>query len=108
VTTETHSDAVDTPSGLPRSVNTAIGLGLLIGTILVILVFSVGHSYFEGKKFEKLKENKYARIRPDRALEEQRARTILESYAWVDQEKGVVRVPIERAMELVALEAGSR
>lgn len=31
--------------------------------------------------------------------EERRA---LEGYAWVDRERGLVRIPIERAMELVA------
>ncbi len=27
---------------------------------------------------------------------------LLENYSWVDESKGVVRIPIERAMELVA------
>ena len=31
---------------------------------------------------------------------------LLGNYAWVDQENGVVQVPIERAMELVAEEEG--
>ena len=35
-----------------------------------------------------------------RAGEEQ----ILNSYGWVDPDKGVVRIPVERAMELVAKE----
>jgi hypothetical protein len=26
----------------------------------------------------------------------------LQSYGWIDQQKGVVRIPIERAMELTA------
>ncbi|MBK8177683.1 MAG: hypothetical protein IPK67_02000 [Planctomycetes bacterium] len=29
------------------------------------------------------------------------------SYAWIDREKGVVAIPIERAMELVAGEAAA-
>ena len=29
---------------------------------------------------------------------------ILNSYGWVDPDKGVVRIPVERAMELVAKE----
>jgi hypothetical protein len=108
VDSQHHSQAIDTPSGITRGTSVAIGIGLLVGAIIIVSVFLVGNSYFEGKKFEKLKEIRYARIRPDRALEEQRARTVLGSYAWVDQDKGVVRVPIERAMELVALEAGTR
>ena len=35
-----------------------------------------------------------------RFLAEQRAE--VESYAWVDQQGGVARVPVERAMEIVA------
>jgi hypothetical protein len=27
---------------------------------------------------------------------------ILHSYGWIDQQKGIVRIPIERAMELTA------
>jgi hypothetical protein len=32
---------------------------------------------------------------------------LLDEYAWVDRENGVVQIPIERAMELVAEEEGS-
>ncbi len=32
----------------------------------------------------------------------------LEGYHWVDRSAGVVRIPIERAMELVAEDAGTR
>jgi hypothetical protein len=31
----------------------------------------------------------------------------LEGYRWVDRSGGIVRIPIERAMELVAAEAGT-
>jgi hypothetical protein len=33
---------------------------------------------------------------------------ILTSYGWVDRKAGVVRIPIERAMELVAERAGAK
>ncbi len=29
----------------------------------------------------------------------------LESYAWIDREAGIVRIPVERAMELLAADA---
>lgn len=32
----------------------------------------------------------------------------LGSYAWIDQAKGVVRLPVDRAMELVVLEHQAR
>ena len=100
--------AIETASGLSSTVTRGVGIGLLIGAVVIVMVFVVGRSYFEGKKFEKLRDNKYAIMPPARGLEEQRARTVLESYAWVDKEKGVVQIPIERAMEVTALEAGSR
>lgn len=31
---------------------------------------------------------------------EERAQTMLNSYGWVDRERGIVRVPIERAIDL--------
>jgi hypothetical protein len=36
----------------------------------------------------------------ERVLREQRAK--LEGYDWVDRQKGVIRIPIERAMALIA------
>jgi hypothetical protein len=43
---------------------------------------------------------------PVKDLKEFRASedAILNSYGWVDPEKGIVRIPVERAMELVAKE----
>lgn len=37
----------------------------------------------------------------DRALLEARAEIILNGYGWIDEEQGIVRIPIERAMELL-------
>ena len=45
-----------------------------------------------------LQENEVLDLRAIRAAEDQ----VLHSYAWVDPEKGVVRIPIERAMDLLA------
>jgi len=38
----------------------------------------------------------------ERSSYEEKKRTRLESYGWVDREQGIVHVPIERAMELQA------
>jgi hypothetical protein len=38
-------------------------------------------------------------------LSESEQQAILTQYAWVDQEKGIVRIPVERAMELMLTEA---
>jgi uncharacterized protein (DUF58 family) len=33
---------------------------------------------------------------------------VLHSYAWIDGEKGIVRIPVERAMEILAEKEGAR
>ena len=45
-------------------------------------------------------------ISPDQDLKEFRARQekLLHSYGWVNQEKGIARIPIERAMDLIIQE----
>jgi hypothetical protein len=48
----------------------------------------------------RLQKTPVMELRDFRAGEE----AILNSYGWVDPEKGVVRIPVERAMELVAKE----
>ncbi|HJW14214.1 MAG TPA: hypothetical protein VJ776_05940 [Thermoanaerobaculia bacterium] len=46
------------------------------------------------------------RLEPQPLLPRQRLRaeedTVLKSYAWVDRPGGIVRIPIDRAMELIA------
>ena len=43
-------------------------------------------------------------VQPGRALQNMRAEeeTRLKSYGWIDEEKGIVHIPIERAMEILA------
>lgn len=45
-------------------------------------------------------------IKPSRNLAQQRAAEdrLLHHYRWIDKEEGVVQIPVERAMELVAEE----
>jgi hypothetical protein len=44
----------------------------------------------------------YDELKEMRAAEER----VLHGYAWVDREKGIVRIPIEQAMELLAEKEG--
>jgi hypothetical protein len=46
----------------------------------------------------KLQEHEHEDLKRMRSQEDQ----ILGSYGWVDKDKGVVRIPIDRAMELLA------
>ena len=38
----------------------------------------------------------------DRFPSEQQQQTEMQSYQWIDRERGIVRLPIERSMELIA------
>jgi hypothetical protein len=48
----------------------------------------------------RLQPNPPMELKEFRAAED----TILNNYAWIDPDKGVVRIPVARAMELVAKE----
>jgi len=73
-------------------------LGTLGGVSLVF--FACAYLLFSDPESDPVPEE----ARPDRAairLEmEEAARERLGSYGWVDREKGVVRIPVERAREL--------
>ena len=42
----------------------------------------------------------------DLAAERRREEGMLEGYAWVDRERGVARIPVQRAMEVLARGSG--
>jgi hypothetical protein len=54
-----------------------------------------------------VREETFYRAHPRPGLQEQQ-RAWLGHYAWVDRERRVVHIPIERAMELVAGRGGQR
>ena len=43
----------------------------------------------------------------DLKMLQQKERAQLQGYAWVDKEQGIVRIPIERAMQIVAARGGT-
>ncbi len=49
-------------------------------------------------------------VNPDRDIEEHRDReeAILSSYAWIDRQQGLARIPIDRAMAALAKDGGNR
>jgi hypothetical protein len=42
----------------------------------------------------------------DLAAERRREENMLEGYAWVDREQGIARIPVQRAMEILARGSG--
>ena len=84
--------------------------GTWLGVVLLFVVFGLfvwvvlgaiprGDSY----------EEKRAKSRMEKLEQLQKDSTAaLTSYAWVDKNKGTVRIPVERAMELVATDLASK
>ena len=77
---------------------------MLVGVGLIALLVP---AYFAKRVSDLRAERGWSATPPEtiqaRAAQAER----LASYAWVDREKGVVRVPIERAIELVLRDASS-
>ncbi len=95
---------------------------LTIGVVLVcFLVFAgiVGLAYLRNRdttvavdltKIDPADQWKYTETGRAARLAELRGKeqTVANSYGWVDQSAGVVRLPIDRAMELVVAEQGAK
>src|ERR1035438_2936463 len=87
------------------------GLALLLATILAMALLVGVFNYFKASEggqaatvdptkvfpHPQLEKTPILDLMAVRAAEEQ----VLNSYGWVDQQKGVVRIPIAQAMELV-------
>src|ERR1700732_2175048 len=84
--------------------STWLGIGLLFGLFGVIVLAVVGptprDADFEQKRAN-AREEKLKTLRQADAKE-------LTTYGWIDKNKGVVRLPIERAMELTVSELSSK
>jgi hypothetical protein len=81
---------------------TPTSFGAWLGIVLLFLFFGVFVLVFIGLS---PRGNNYEAKRAEQRLEtlkkvQAEANTELHSYAWVDKNKGVVRIPIDRAMEL--------
>jgi len=80
-----------------------LATGIVLGLLLVVL----GIEAYFSRVWE---QEVYVRVlQPEpEALKELRAREQRElySYGFLDREKGLVRLPVERAMELLIVEAG--
>ena len=76
----------------------------IISAILLFVIIVVLQAYFYDAEQTELEKKVYTQ--PNQALQQLDASQLemLSSYGWVSQADGVVRIPIERAMELVAAE----
>ena len=90
------------------------GIGLAV-TVAVVMVIAVGLFHYFGKSqslgppvspfanARELPPTPRLQVRPQQDLRSlrQAAQTRLGSYGWVDQQKGIVHIPIDRAMDLL-------
>lgn len=76
----------------------------IISAILLFVIIVVLQAYFYGAEQTELEKKVFTQ--PNQALQQLNASQLemISSYGWVSQPDGVVRIPIERAMELVAAE----
>ena len=77
----------------------------IISAILLFVIIVVLQAFFFRAEQAELEKKVYTQ--PYQALQQLDAnqREMLTSYSWVSEGDGVVRIPIERAMELVAAES---
>ena len=76
----------------------------IISAILLFVIIVVLQAFFYSAEQRELEKKVYTQ--PYQALQQLDAKQleILNSYGWVSESEGVVHVPVERAMELVAAE----
>jgi hypothetical protein len=89
----------DDPRILPSLVAGVLGV---VGTVLVILGLETLHYRTQDALVERSFDDVSSSSLAERAAEQ---RELLGAYRWVDRERGVVSIPIERAMELVVRES---
>lgn len=74
-----------------------VSLGILVSLVLtIILIDRYYNALFNLELRQKVQEPVITQMRDVRAYEERE----LHSYGYIDREKGIVRLPVERAMEV--------
>ena len=79
-------------------------VGVISAILLFVIIVMLQALFFRAERGE-LEKKVYSQ--PYQALQQLDANQIglLNSYGWVSEAEGVVHVPIDRAMELIAAEA---
>lgn len=85
---------------VPASVVVGV-VGAILLFVIIVGLQALFYRMDEGERSRKVYEQ------PDQALQQLDADQLgaLTSYGWVDQQRGVVHIPIERAMALVVEES---
>jgi hypothetical protein len=97
-----NTDQIGTQSSAPFS--TWVGVVLLFALFGVIVVAVIGPTP-RGDSYEQMRAEARAKKLKDAREEDSKALT---SYAWIDKNKGTVRLPIDRAMELTVADLANK
>jgi hypothetical protein len=98
----TDTEQIRTQSPAPFS--TWVGVVLLFALFGVMVVAVIGPAP-RGDNYEQIRAEARAKKLKDARDEETKTLT---SYAWVDKNKGTVRLPIDRAMELTVVDLANK
>jgi hypothetical protein len=99
-----HSAAGTAPEERdPKTWSTLVvgAVGIIMLAVVILLLEVLFHRTTEAERWRKVVSQQPEELR--RVQAEQLDR--LNSYRWIDEQNGVVAIPIERAMELVVQEA---
>src|SRR5947207_10464666 len=88
----------------PAPFSTWVGVVLLFALFGVIVLAVIGPTP-RGDSYEQMRAEARAKKLKDARDEESKALT---SYAWIDKNKGTVRLPIDRAMELTVADLANK
>jgi hypothetical protein len=107
MTTPTEKEAApeaaapaERPSGDPRTLPTVVFgiVGALLVLLIVIALETLYYGAEQGEEKRKVIDEAPAELENVQAQQEDE----LHGYRWVDQAKGIVAIPIDRAMEVEA------
>lgn len=111
----THADVMYEARDLDASVIGWVAVGVIVSAFVIYGIVKLSYGYFARAEFRAETPVTLVRqsppqppgpllqVNPAVDLErlQEAERQTLSSYGWVDQKKGIVRIPIEEAMKLV-------
>lgn len=89
---------VDDPSASPTAIV------VVVFTLLVVITILALQAYFSRVSNEQFEEKVVSEIPEEKATVFAEQRKLLSEYRWIDRDQGVVGIPVDRAMEIVASE----
>ncbi|MDH3283288.1 MAG: hypothetical protein OEQ13_00970 [Acidobacteriota bacterium] len=89
--------------GDPESLGTAFFV--LVGVIFVVVVVLLVEAWYYGYEQRLVSERLVQTPIEEAVRVEAEQQRLLEGYAMADEERNAVRIPIDRAMDLIVLEA---